>query len=295
MILSPEDTERFYRIWFALLHFVNEQRRLVSSFPATPTTWEQVPISEVKTLRDAMWADDALRQEFLATNPAGLPPADLQVVANWQHRVAGTFFIFRYLKKHTIFLSSTGPAHAYGVLGLVSPIEELAGPYLPVAVQAVLLPFEERIIYDSLLEPYALSFGSGIRSSLQESYRDAQEREGLITTLLPEVRSPATVRADLQRRNARVLAAFQKELARSTMSFRTMEQHVETIAEFARSLLKEEPPRGLLELTGRDLERYLGVQDGRANPVSFRRFARFLAATGRVEYTLAEDLIEALK
>ena len=24
MILSPEDTERFYRIWFALLHFVDE-------------------------------------------------------------------------------------------------------------------------------------------------------------------------------------------------------------------------------------------------------------------------------
>ena len=291
MILSLEDTERFYRIWFALLHFVNEQRRLVSSFPAT---WQQVPVSTVKTLRDAMWADDALRQEFLATNPAGLPPADLQVVANWQHRVAGTFFIYRYLKKHTIFLSSTGPAHAYGVLGLISPIEELAGPSLPVAVEAVLVPFEERIIYDSLLEPYSVSFGSGIRSSLQESYRDAQEREGLITTLLPEGRSPATVRADLQKRNARVLAAFQKELARSTMSFRTIEQHMETIGEFARFLLDEEPPRGLLELTGRDLERYFGVQGGRANPVSFRRFVRFLATTGRVDYTVAEDLIEAL-
>jgi hypothetical protein len=292
MILPVEDTERFYRIWFALLHFVNKQRRLVSSFPAT---WEEVPISKVKTLRDALWADDALRRQFLDTNPAGLPPADLQIVANWQHRVAGTFFIFRYLKKHTIFLSSTGPAHAYGVLGLVSPIEEVAGPYLPVAAQAVLLPFEERIIYDSLLEPYSVSFGSGIRSSLQESYRDAQEREGLITTLLPEVRSPATVRADIQRRNARVLAAFQKELARSTMSFRTMEQHVETIAEFARFLLKEEPPRGLLELTGRDLESYLRGQGVRANPVSFRRFVRFLGMTGRLEYTLADDLLELLK
>jgi hypothetical protein len=131
MILSSEDTERFYRIWFALLHSVNEQRRLVSSFPATR---QQVPLSTVKTLRDALWADDALRQEFLATNPAGLPLADLQVVANWQHRVAGTLFIFRYLKKHTIFLSSTEPVHAYGVLGLVSPIEELAGPSLPVAL-----------------------------------------------------------------------------------------------------------------------------------------------------------------
>lgn len=287
MILPPEDTERFYRIWFTLLHFANEQRRLVSSFPGT---WQRVPLSKVKPLRDAIWADDSLRQAFVDTNPADLSAADLALVAGWQHRVAGTFFIFRYLQKHTIFLSSTQPVHAYGVLGLVSPIEEIAGPYLPVAVQAVLLPFEDRIIYDSLLEPYAISFGPGYRRSLQESYRDAQEREGLITTLLPQARAPETVRADIHKRNARILTAFRKDLARSTMSVRTMEQHVETIAEFARWLLEEEPPRGLLEMTGGDLERYLGVQAGRANPVSFRRFVRFLTMTGRLEYTVAEDL-----
>lgn len=79
MILSPDETERFYRIWFALLHFVNEQRQLVSSFPVTR---QHVSVSEVRTLRDALWADNALRQEFLATNPAGLPPADLRLVAS---------------------------------------------------------------------------------------------------------------------------------------------------------------------------------------------------------------------
>lgn len=291
MILSPDETERFYRIWFALLHFVNEQRQLVSSFPATR---QHVPVSEVRTLRDALWADDALRQEFLATNPAGLPPADLRLVASWHDRVAGTFFVFRYLKNHTVFLSSTDPAHAYGVLGLVSPIEEIIGPYLPVATKAVLIPFEDRITYDSVLEPYAVSFGSGYRSSLQQAYRDAQEREGTITTLLPETHSPEAIRADLQKRNGRLLAAFQKELARSTMSVRTMEQHRETIAAFGRWLLEEEPPRGLRTLTGSDVERYLGMPTSTANPVSFRRFVRFLRTTGRLEDTTADDLADVL-
>lgn len=291
MILSPEETERFYRIWFALLHFVNEQRQLVSSFPAS---WEPVPLSKVKPLRDVLWTDDALREQFVATNPAGLPPIDLGIVASWQDRVAGTFFVFRYLKKHTILLSSTEPARAYGVLGLVSPIQEIIGPSLPVAVQAVLLPFEHRIIYDSLLEPYAVSFGPGIRSSLQESYRDSQEREGIITTLLPAQQSPATLRAELQKRNARLLAAFHKELARSNMSVRTMEQHAETMAAFARWLLEEEPPRGLLTLTGSDVEQYLGMPTTRANRVSFRRFVRFLRVTGRLEYAAAEELADVL-
>jgi hypothetical protein len=70
---------------------------------------------------------------------------------------------------------------------------------------------------------------------------------------------------------------------------------VKTIGEFARFLIDEEPPRGLLELTSRDLERYLGMQGGRANPVSFRRFVRFLGMTGRLEYALAVDLLELLK
>jgi hypothetical protein len=292
MILSPDETERFYRTWFALLHFVNQQRRLVPSFPAT---WQQVPLSTVKTLRDALWADDALREAFLATNPAGLSPADCAVVASWQYRIVGTFFLFRYLKKHTIFLTSSEPAHAYGALGLVSPIEEIAGPSLPMAVAAVLLPFEERIIYDSLLEPYAVSFGPGIRRSLQQSYRDAQEHEGIITSLLPAEHSLATLRADLEKRNARLLAAFRKELARSSMSVRTMEQHVETIAAVARWLLEEEPPHGLLALTRSDLERYLAMPPGRASPVSFRRFVRFLRATGRLEYTAADELADVLQ
>jgi len=49
-------------------------------------------------LRDALWADDALRDRFIADNPAGLPPADLALVASWRHRLAGSFFIERYLK-----------------------------------------------------------------------------------------------------------------------------------------------------------------------------------------------------
>jgi len=292
MLLSSGDTERFYHIWFALLHFVNEQRHLVSSFPVTR---EPVSVAAVKPLRDALWADDRLGEAFLAANPADLSPADRALVASWQHRVSGTFFVFRYLQKHTIFLSSTEPAHAYGVLGLISPIEEIVGPSLPVAATTVLLPFEGRIIDDSLLEPYAVSFGPGIRRSLHQSYRDAQEREGIMTTLLPEERSPAAVRADIQKRNARILTAFRKELARSSMSVRTMEQHVETIAVFARWLLAEQPPHALLMLTASDLERYLGMQTGRVTPVSFRRFIRFLTATDRLESETADDLTGVLR
>ena len=33
MRLPPQETARFYRIWFALLHYVNAQLQLVPAFP----------------------------------------------------------------------------------------------------------------------------------------------------------------------------------------------------------------------------------------------------------------------
>ena len=185
MRLPPQETERFYRIWFALLHYVNRELHVVPAFPDAPGK-EDVSVEVTLKVRDALWATDALRERFIIGNPAQLSGADLALVASWQYRLAGAFYIFRSLQHSTIFLSETTPAHAYGVLGLVSSIEETVPLPLPVYMQAVLLPFEHHIIYDSLLTSYNVLFGSGYRQDLQELYRNIQEREGIITSLLPE-------------------------------------------------------------------------------------------------------------
>ncbi len=131
MRLPPQETERFYRIWFALLHYVNAQLQLVPVFPDAPGK-EDVSIEVTVQVRDALWANDALREQFIVDNPAQLSAPDLALVAGWQYRLAGSFYIFRSLQHSTIFLSETTPAHAYGVLGLVSSIEETVPLPLPV-------------------------------------------------------------------------------------------------------------------------------------------------------------------
>jgi hypothetical protein len=296
MQLSPEETTRFYRVWVPLLHYVNEQRRLVAPFPVKAGA-SALQAPNALRLRDALWADEALRVQFLADNPAQLRPEDLALVASWQFRVAGNFFIVRYIKQYTVFFSETTPTRAYGVLGLASPIEELAGPALPVYVQAVLLPFEGRIIYDSLLGPYAITFGPGIRQSLKQTYRDALERESIITSLPPTApASPEAVRDAIQRRNRTLLAAFRRELVRAGLSPRTTDRHLETVTAFAEEyLLREAPPRGLVEFTAADLQAYVPVAGRRAERTSFQRFVRFLMATGRRDYDVAAALRDDLK
>ena len=276
---------------------MNRQRQLLPTFPAAPEE-ATIPPADAKQLRDALWSDDLLRERFIAENPAGLASADLMLVSNWQYRLADTFYIFRYLKRYTVFLSASTPPHAYGVLGLVSPIEEIMGPYVPIYVEAVLLPWEDQIIYDSLLAPYPISFGTGIRRSLNEAYRNAQEREGIITCLLPppQATSPVEARQEVLARNSKILNAFRKELARTGLSAKMVDQHVGNMAHFAPTVLSaQEPPRGLFDLTAADVPAYLAGGGPKANAVSFKRFVQFLVATLRMDYALAEALREELK
>jgi hypothetical protein len=297
MLLPPQETERFYRIWFPLLHYVNTQLQLVPAFPAAPGK-EEVSTADIIQVRDALWADDALREQFIAENPEQWSAADLALVASWQYRLAGTFYIFRSLQHYTIFLSTTSPAHAYGVLGLVSTFEETVPIPLPVYTQAVLLPFEHHITYDGLLTSYNVVFGPGYRKDLQEIYRNIQEREGIITSLLPEdqVAHEAHQRTDLLARNRKVFTAFRRELRKAGLSPQTVETHVATIADFAYTILLDaDPPRAVLDLTFADIQSYLSEKSGKQPLTSFKRFVRFLLNTGRIDYETGENLHELLK
>jgi hypothetical protein len=72
MQLPPEQTVRFYRIWLALLRYVNEQVHLVPAFPVSEERGKLLPLSDELQLRNALWADDMLRERFISANPAGL-------------------------------------------------------------------------------------------------------------------------------------------------------------------------------------------------------------------------------
>lgn len=289
MYLSKSEVERFYRIWFPLLHYVNQQQKLLPTFPSQWGNADVAPEDAV-LLRDALWANDSLREAFIAENPANLSAADLALVDSWKYRVADSFFIFRYLKKYTVFISGGSPARAYGVLGILSSIEEIAGPYLPIYVKAVLLPFEDRIIYDSLLSPYPVYFGGGYRSSLMDTYRSIQEREGIITALPPHVAEGHD--QNIRAKNKKLLTAFQKALGQAGLSPKMMTEHTTAIADFADEMT---PPRLLLDISRPSLETYLASKSGKVNLVSFKRFVQFLRDTGRMGYEQAEDILDFVK
>jgi hypothetical protein len=302
MKLPDSQVERFYAIWRPLILFANERLGVVPGLPAGDGV-ESWDVSEVVKIRDALWADDSLREAFLAENPAKLSPEDLAIVESWRHRRAGAFFVLRHLQKYSIFIAEK-PSAVYGVLGLVSPLAEVL-PFVPCCTKAILLPFETHIIYDSLLVPYNIYFGKGIRSSLERTYKDAKERGAILTSLLPASAPPsrsAAVEA-VRASNAKVLAAFRARLFAANLSAKVVERDVANVTAFAEGYLLDRPePRSLRDFHSDDLLRYLsqvhaaaGKGRPKAVPLSFKRFIRFLRDTERLDYDVAEYLLEMLK
>lgn len=132
------------------------------------------------TRDDAAWFDDVINR-IVADNPLCFAERELSLVASWNKRIAGDFLIYKHLKKYTVFM---GNGALYGVVGIVSPIEKLFPSFaLPRYSRVVLLPFEGKIIYDSLIGTYNITYGSGIRKRFNEEYRELKNIAGVITSL----------------------------------------------------------------------------------------------------------------
>ena len=98
--------------------------------------------------------------------------------------IKARFVIVRHLKKYSVFLTFDEPAKLYGVCGITNPLSDLVPKeMLPHMIETTLLPFNGKIIYDSLFSSFNISFGSGYRRSLKEAYNEAKAKTGIIVDM----------------------------------------------------------------------------------------------------------------
>ena len=184
MQVTVEDGKLFYKLFSALLGNVNRKLNVVSEHFSNENEYTSLSPQTRGKVRDALYSNRELIDQFVAENLAGLSQEESEIVAGWKHALVGRFYILRYLKKYTIFLSAADKLYkAYGVLGLADPMKEVVGRPLPVLCNAVLLPLKQQIIYDGLIAPYSIFFGGGVRRNLNEDYNRAKEEFGIITSL----------------------------------------------------------------------------------------------------------------
>ncbi len=183
MQLALEDVELFFRLHRSLMFFVNQRLNVIDEKVATPDAYSVLPPTNRIGVHKALLEHMDLIDAFANENPFGFDETDLEIVRSWKNLVAGTFYAYRQLQQYMVFLSSTEPVIAYGVVALFDPFEVVIGPHPPRMVKTTLLPFKGRIVYDGLVTGYNITLGSGIRRRLNESYKEAKERFGIVTSL----------------------------------------------------------------------------------------------------------------
>lgn len=289
MILPPAESKRFFRVWWPLLHFTNRELRLFPKLLTAPSNGPPPTMEAAYRIRTALWKDRTILQRFVKENPYGLVAEDLSLAASWKHRVEGTFFVFRHLKRHSILIDESDSPRAFAVQGITSSFSDLLGPEVPLATQAVLLPFDDKIVCDGLLAPYPVVFGNGIRRDLKEAYDRIRERDVVIESLPPSDRASKRDPAAIRRRNAKLLAEFKRYSYLVSRSSATVERDVEALQALAETMLGGEAPHMLLDLSRADI-RTLVRSGARSASQSVARFIGFLAETGRINPGPAQSL-----
>lgn len=237
MLLSREDAELFFRLHRSLMCFVNERLRIVPDI-RSPEQFSALSLEIRVQVRDAFMGEPDILDSFLDANPDHMTQEELDIVSSWRHYVFGKFFVFRYLKRHTVFLATDPHPTAYGVLALSEPLEDLIGPYLPAWIETMLLPFRGRIVYDGLLKGHNISFGGGVRRMLNDSYKEAKEGLGVISSL-PNDTDPART-PKRAKQAAKSKAKAKSRAVRADEAKEVLQVVVGMTDEFCREHLNEE-------------------------------------------------------
>jgi hypothetical protein len=199
--LSQADAGLYFRLMWALQSYVNARLGLLPGIKSA-AQYAAVGTDDKLKVREALWQHSDLLEAFVGNNPAGLSPEELRIVQGWQQRVMGDFYVLRFLKRYAVFLSADKAGRLFGVLGLYDRLEDVLGHHpLPIMVEAVLLPFKGRIIYDGLLSPYAITFGPGIRGDLNEIYQRARQQDSIVESLEPDAPTRPPARAHKPKRD----------------------------------------------------------------------------------------------
>jgi hypothetical protein len=184
MLISPEEAKLFFALYPSVIGFAADRSGGIEGI-RDARTFRSAPNEAKVQARNHLLNNVQLIKVYMEENPDGFRERELGYMWDWSLFIQGDFFAVQDLKKYTVFLPADDSTKAYGVLGLTDEIVDILPSTLPVLIKAVLLPWKGQIIWDGLFSIYSISFGSGIRASIRESYRQAKAA-GIITSLDPD-------------------------------------------------------------------------------------------------------------
>lgn len=170
--LDLNDARLFYKLWIPLLDYVNHTYR-VNVKLGKMTGAEGLDIQEVRVVADFLWNHPETIDRYLTF--AELPSDHCKIIAGWKRFVSGEFILERHLKHGSVFISLKD-GQVYMVKGIYSSWEEIF-PHsnLPIPLWATLIPFQDKIVYDSIVTCSNVIIGRGYAETFKKIYMSAKQ------------------------------------------------------------------------------------------------------------------------
>lgn len=175
--LDFTDAKLFYDLWIPLLDYVNRTYNVNPKLGKMARA-DGLNIQEVRVVADFLWSHPAVLDGYLTS--AELPPDHREIVAGWNRFVSGEFILERHLKRGSVFISLEDE-QVYLVSGIFS--SWIPRPDLPILLHATLIPFKDRIIYDSIVTSSNVIIGRGYAEIFKDIYLSAKQAKSIHTSL----------------------------------------------------------------------------------------------------------------
>jgi hypothetical protein len=180
MRLGKKDIEEFFKLHKSLLLYVNNKKHLIKGLSSI-SDLQIAPFEKIAELRNMAVNDLTLIDSLVKENPFKFTDKELKTIECWKEGIFDTFFIVKYETDMAIFYHPE-TKKCYGVLSLNDQLEDMLGPYIPRIVQAWLISFKDRIIYDGLIAPYNITVGRGMEKNLRAEHKEAVVKHGVLTS-----------------------------------------------------------------------------------------------------------------
>jgi len=185
--LSHAERKLFYETWYKLLDYVNQKLKVVNyKFSLKyPDHHDETLLHKI---RERLWEKPELIGECIAAlNKSNkINDEETRLMLSWEKRhVKGQFALIKYAPDYAVFMhmDKRKSVKLYAVKGMTTSIAESMRRKLPVMLTTVLLPFGDKIIYDSFIGSYSVEFGSGVMSIFEDEYAKSMNAHGIITEL----------------------------------------------------------------------------------------------------------------
>jgi hypothetical protein len=174
--LSPVDRQLFWDIWLSLLAFVNDEKRVVPDF-GHPKSSLEAEGNDMFAIEQAMWVDDEVIERYIKKH-GNIPKLWVKIARSWkQHRVDSAFVVMRQFKDFTVLFDEKNDC-LWGVTGIFFPLIHFCR-FAPCFAETTLLPFKDKMIYDSMLRTAPVKITGNMRRELIEHYHELLERDGI--------------------------------------------------------------------------------------------------------------------